>query len=129
MTNEYFLIHKWIRNKYGLADCCENGCLKGPFQWALKRGKTHQKIKSNYKKLCVKCHHRYDRIHKTGKEHFNFGKKASLETRQKMSIVRKGRKKTKSHCNNISKALKGRKFTKEHRNNLSLARRKLIHMR
>jgi hypothetical protein len=121
--DSYSAVHKWLRRKYGNADSCENGCTKGPFHWALRRGSNYLKDRNNFKKLCVGCHHKYDKIHKTGSEHFNFGKKASPETRLKMSLFRRGAKKTEAHCKNISKALKGRSLSESHKRNLAKAKR------
>jgi hypothetical protein len=50
------------------------------------------------------------------------GTKDSLETKQRKSDAATGKIKTKTHCNNISRAKKGKKigpFTQDHKNNMS----------
>jgi len=44
-----------------------------------------------------------------GEKHHNYGKKFSEETKKKLSELKKGKKKSQSHTENMSKALKGRK--------------------
>lgn len=58
---------------------------------------------------------------KSGKEHRNFGKHLSEETKKKIGIKnsRKRQPLTEEHKTNISKALKGRERTIAHRENLS----------
>ena len=56
-------IHSWLRLNFGKADKCENPKCLGlskRFDWALKRGKTHERMRKNYKMLCHKCHLKYD---------------------------------------------------------------------
>ena len=50
------------------------------------------------------------------------GKKASLETRKKMSITRKGRKYTDEHKKRISVALLGKVVSEEAKKNMSMAK-------
>ena len=65
--NEYNKIHDWLRNTFGSAVACENTKCDGnssTFEYAIKAGKTHKKIRANYMTLCVPCHRRYDTEHK-----------------------------------------------------------------
>lgn len=127
---EYWNIHQFIRRKYGAANKCENGCLsKYRYEWALIHGRRYNKNIGNYKMLCKKCHHSYDKISRFGKDHPMFGKthtkenkkkisermkgnknmlgkKLSLETRLKMSKARKGIPKSEEHKRKISEAHK-----------------------
>ena len=59
----YFGIHKWLRKYFGYATKCENfNCLGKSitFQWALMRGKKHERKRENYIQLCRSCHNSYD---------------------------------------------------------------------
>lgn len=59
----YRSIHKWLQKHYGKASKCENEeCTKTSdrFEWALKKGKKHEKNADNYRQLCKLCHERYD---------------------------------------------------------------------
>jgi len=65
--NEYNKIHDWLRDTFGSAVACENPkCEKNStkFEYAIKAGKTHKKLRSNYMTLCVPCHRKYDTEHK-----------------------------------------------------------------
>ena len=47
----------------------------------------------------------------------------SEETKRKMSLAHKGKKKTPEHNRNVSNSLRGRKLTDEHKRNISIAMR------
>ena len=54
-----------------------------------------------------------------GEKGFWYGKNHSEETKLKMSVAKKGKRKTSEHAINISKARKGMKFTEEHKAKIS----------
>lgn len=56
---------------------------------------------------------------KTGKNHPNYGKSLSKETRKKMSESAKGKVKSKEHREKLSIAQTGRKYSDEHKRKLS----------
>lgn len=61
--NKYFNIHQWIVRHYGKAAKCENDDCKSSskkYEWALLKGKNHERNVSNYIQLCVSCHRNYD---------------------------------------------------------------------
>lgn len=52
-------IHRWLRLKYGNADCCENKNCNGKsnkYNWTLIPGCEYKRIRKNFKKLCQSCH-------------------------------------------------------------------------
>lgn len=60
---KYRTAHVRMAQLYGKASHCENKkCPKISrwYEWALKKGKTYEPIRSNYKMLCRKCHSVYD---------------------------------------------------------------------
>lgn len=60
---EYARIHYWLRRNFGMPAICENQqCEKKSelYEWALKRGYEHAKVRQNYIRLCHTCHIRYD---------------------------------------------------------------------
>jgi hypothetical protein len=64
---EYTKIHDWLRTTFGSAVACENiKCEKKStsFEYAIKAGKTHKKLRSNYMTLCIPCHRNYDMRYK-----------------------------------------------------------------
>lgn len=66
----YGAIHLWLRKTYGKADRCENPkCPKKSkiFEYALIKGKKHERKRKNYKKLCRSCHDIYDETYKNFK--------------------------------------------------------------
>ena len=76
----YWGIHRWLIKTFGKANKCENiNCSKlgREIQWALLKGKSHQRKRENYIMLCEKCHKKYD------------GKPHTKETKGKMSVARK----------------------------------------
>lgn len=59
----YYAIHRWMSAHYGRPQECENKkCLRlsKTFHWALKRGMSHAKNRTHYRRLCRKCHSVYD---------------------------------------------------------------------
>lgn len=77
-------------------------------------------------KRCKECYHK-SRIGICGKDHPNYGKHLSIETRKKMSIAAKGRKFSDEHKRKISEANKGckngmygKKHTEEFKKNITL---------
>lgn len=59
----YGNIHHWLQYKYGSASICENNKCIGTskkYEWALKKGKSHDKKRENYLQLCKSCHVKYD---------------------------------------------------------------------
>lgn len=144
----YDSIHQWMRRQFGGANRCEHNCgtTSTKFDWALVRGKRYEKKRENFIMLCKKCHHAYDKIARYGEDHPmygkhhttetkkkmsnsskhlspNLGKKASQETREKMSKVRKGVPKTEEHKRKISAANRGIPKTEEHKRKISEAKR------
>ena len=58
---KYCAIHRWLNTTFGKADRCENNKThKGKYQWALIKGKKYERRRKNFKKLCAKCHAKYD---------------------------------------------------------------------
>lgn len=118
---DYFNIHKWLRRIYGKASFCENDITHlGKFEYSLIHGKKHARNVLNYRKLCIRCHRLYDNFPKRGKDHWMWGRKASSEARMKMSLARKGVRKTLEHRKKIGKANLGNKLTEEHKNKLRI---------
>lgn len=124
---DYWNLHAWIRRNYGSAKFCENKCgtTAKVFDWALIHGKKYERKIENYKMLCKKCHHDYDKISRFGSMHPMFGKKHTDETRAKMRASSKhlkpnlGMIMSKQTREKISKNLKGKKFTQDHKNKIS----------
>lgn len=61
--NEYANIHVWIRNKLGSASRCSNrkcSHTSARFEWALKKGKKHERNIRYYQPMCRPCHVDYD---------------------------------------------------------------------
>jgi hypothetical protein len=115
ITLSYFAIHKWLRRHYGTASHCENRC-RGKYEWALIKGKKHEKNIKNYKPLCVKCHRNYDK--KFGKDTPMFGKKHKKISLIKMSLARKGVPKSLEHRRKIGESQIGKLISKKHREKL-----------
>ena len=73
MSNaEYERIHIWLREKFGKAKACENPNCDGSnsiYEYALRAGKRHKKLRSNYMTLCRKCHRKYDIEHQNTGHH------------------------------------------------------------
>lgn len=106
--NEYTRIHNWLRKHYGKANCCENPECVGKskyFQWSKIKGKPYEKTREHFRMLCISCHTKYDyteyklqalrdrvyteeQIKKIADK--QRGKKASEETRQKLSKIFSG---------------------------------------
>lgn len=64
MDKNYFRSHAWLIYWHGRASKCENpDCsYKNPkrYEWALIKGKRHEKKRENYFQLCASCHRKYD---------------------------------------------------------------------
>lgn len=62
-TKEYSLVHEWVRYHFGKADKCEDCGLEGnsrQVNWA-NISKRYLRERSDWKKLCVRCHRKFDR--------------------------------------------------------------------
>lgn len=61
----YSGLHDWIKREYGKATKCENldFCLgkSKTYDWALIKGKSYRRQKTNFLQLCRSCHVRYDK--------------------------------------------------------------------
>jgi hypothetical protein len=57
----YTTFHVWLKKYHGKPDHCEF-CTKPAkrFEWALLKGKVHEKNVNNYIQLCPSCHRKYD---------------------------------------------------------------------
>ena len=100
----YNTVHWWIRRNFGSANKCENPKCLGEsniFEWALLKGKIHERNIKNYWQLCRKCHFSYD-LKDNQKNAFDKG-------RLKANKVRIGTHHTKESKLKMSIALKGRK--------------------
>ena len=79
-----------MKRQYGKAYKCESRKHKYPgatrFEYALRKGKKHEKIRKNYWMLCKGCHLIYDNC-QGGK--FYKGMKLSKERKAKISIQMK----------------------------------------
>jgi hypothetical protein len=56
-------VHRWLEVNYGKDKICEGDDCRGNatwYDWALKRGKKYERIRSNFMRLCRSCHRRYD---------------------------------------------------------------------
>lgn len=58
-------VHKWLDTHYGKPSICESKTcdkktVKRWFDWALKTGKTYERNRNNFFRLCRSCHRRYD---------------------------------------------------------------------
>ena len=60
----YNSAHKWLSYHFGRASKCERCGTKesSRYEYALLKGKKHEKNRENYIELCVFCHKVYDRI-------------------------------------------------------------------
>lgn len=56
----YGTIHDWIRNNYGKPFGCDQCHRQIRSQYALVRGKTYERKRENFIKLCSSCHWKYD---------------------------------------------------------------------
>lgn len=53
-------LHKWVTKWKGRPSKCEEcGITKGRFEWSNISGQYHRDL-SDFRRLCVKCHHQYD---------------------------------------------------------------------
>ena len=74
----YAAIHIWLQVNFGVASKCEAlDCVGASqhYEWALLKGKTHQRRRENYQEMCVSCHRKYD---------------MTDETRRKIGLAAKG---------------------------------------
>lgn len=58
----YRALHKWVERYLGKPTVCEH-CGKQAMHWANKSGKYLRKL-SDWIRLCVKCHRKYDQSQK-----------------------------------------------------------------
>ena len=78
----YHAIHQWLTTTYGLPQKCEfcgkvgNKVKRWNIHWALIRGKSYERKRENFIKLCISCHVKYD---------------FTEEQRKKISLSLKGR--------------------------------------
>lgn len=106
-TKEYARIHHWVRTTFGKANKCENPKCEGKshtFDWALRKGKNHEKKRQNYMQLCRPCHIKYDWT--------------SDKTQRVMKIIH-----TKTAHHNTSKTMTGRTRTEQEKQNMSTGHR------
>ena len=55
----YYKIHNWLRYHCSKKKCEHCGSLKN-LEFALKKGKKHEKKEENYLHLCTTCHYTHD---------------------------------------------------------------------
>jgi len=60
----YNSAHKWLAYHFGKANKCERCDTRSSskYEYALLKGKKHEKKRENYIKLCAFCHKSYDGI-------------------------------------------------------------------
>jgi hypothetical protein len=60
-SNEYFYLHKWLRQTYGRASYCSNNesHIRNRYHWANISGAYRWDIR-DFKQLCTSCHKRMD---------------------------------------------------------------------
>jgi len=109
----YYAVHKWLKKHFGKADICEGEDCSGisnNYQWCLKHNCNYIKDRDCFLKLCVSCHRKYDFTEEKGKIISNFMKTriTSIETKEKMSKTRKGKKLSEEWSKNISLGQKKR---------------------
>jgi len=65
----YTAIHQWIRRKFGSPKKCEDcgSVTAKKFEWANISG-LYKRLRSDWKRLCTKCHHKLDKIAERGWE-------------------------------------------------------------
>lgn len=107
----YHAVHKWLKDKFGKADRCENNScnnISKNYNWALKKNCEYIKDRNNFIRFCISCHRKYDFTEKQRDHISKFMKTriTSIETRNKMSKFRKGIKLPKEWCKNISEGKK-----------------------
>lgn len=59
----YRSVHRWLDSRHGQPKLCDDhsGSVHSKtFEWALKKGKTHDYNRKHYKRLCKKHHIEYD---------------------------------------------------------------------
>lgn len=65
-STNYSTIHGWLRSSVLKKNVCRSCGKVGRTEWALLKGKTYEKKKSNFKELCASCHRQYDKIGERG---------------------------------------------------------------
>ena len=113
---KYRQIHRWLREKYGLANKCESPICNNnskAYEWALLKGKNYKRDRKNYFMLCRACHVEYDFTPEKGdKISVRLkGIKRSKETRKKMSLAQTGLKKI-CTLTKEQRILRGQKISK-----------------
>lgn len=106
--NYYARVHRWITYHYGKASKCDNvECTKESklFQWALLKGKKHEKNIDNYMQMCRKCHAKYDYDEEIWKNWHQ--REWSAESKLKISKAHKGKKISEKHKEKLSKLFSG----------------------
>ena len=61
----YHGVHAWLRRHFGNASICEGmDCRQNSseYNWALIKGKRHERKRENYMQLCRSCHALYDGV-------------------------------------------------------------------
>lgn len=104
----YSGVHSFLRKNKNKIDCEKCGSVRF-LEYALKKGKTHQKKTENYIILCSSCHKKYDYTKK---------RKAKLSESLKKVVH------TKEWVEKISKALKGKTVSTEAKKKMSIYRKK-----
>lgn len=139
--SNYDKVHYWLRKNYGSPKICElEDCPKKSktFDWALKKGKRHEKIRDNYIRLCRQCHTKYDwneektnrAIEITHTKEANENRSKSLTGRKLPQWVKEkiskgvGSPRPESVRKKISESSKGKKMSAETRKKMSLAKLK-----
>lgn len=59
----YHRVHGWLRFHFPKPNSCDNKKCEGKshrYGWAKKRGCKYEKVRSNFMRLCARCHSQYD---------------------------------------------------------------------
>lgn len=58
----YSGIHKWLTKSYGSPKICDNCDTEDAkrYEWALLKGKSYERNRDNFIRMCKKCHNNYD---------------------------------------------------------------------
>lgn len=95
--DNYFRIHHWLTYYHKKPEKCENPECKidkpSRIEWALIKGKNHERKRENYMALCPSCHRKYDY---TEEQRLNMikllkGRSVSIQTRKKLSLSNIGK--------------------------------------
>lgn len=57
----YYAVHDWLYKNFGKADMCELCGSNKRVQWAKLKGKSYERKRENFFKLCCLCHIEYDK--------------------------------------------------------------------